>query len=339
MKKHPDSRRHNRSIFNNDTRDDAFSASKDEDFEDSFVDMCRKAMGYSISGPSPAKHMGRAPDFICVGLQRAGTTWLHKNLDYHPQIWLPPVKELYFWSEIFGGSDEGWERISRRKQVKDTANYYRDQNELSPKASQKQMALGAIWALNGSIEQYNSIFACASSDALCGEICPDYAQLPREGIARILRNNPQTKILLLLRDPIDRIISHAQKRAFDLGVDFSEALLWHESEWPGFFIRSNIPEILLRWTSLVPPHQLYIQSFDDLADKPHETLDQICRFLGVHRDRRFFPDAAKVVNIFETQVSRGPLKRLKQELRPIYDETRKLLPEIVDPWIARHYGN
>ena len=36
------------------------------------------------------------PDFLGIGAQKAGTTWLHTNLRPHPQIWMPPIKELHY---------------------------------------------------------------------------------------------------------------------------------------------------------------------------------------------------------------------------------------------------
>jgi hypothetical protein len=65
------------------------------------------------------------PDFIGIGAQKAGTTWLHRNIVDHPQIWIPRKEVHYFDRKIndrsnvatrlFGKSleDERW-----RKQVK-----------------------------------------------------------------------------------------------------------------------------------------------------------------------------------------------------------------------------
>jgi len=36
------------------------------------------------------------PDFLGIGAQKSGTTWLYQNLAAHPQIWMPPVKELHY---------------------------------------------------------------------------------------------------------------------------------------------------------------------------------------------------------------------------------------------------
>ncbi len=40
------------------------------------------------------------PDFLCIGAQRSGTTWLHHNLRQHPEIWMPPLKELHYFDEM-----------------------------------------------------------------------------------------------------------------------------------------------------------------------------------------------------------------------------------------------
>ena len=41
----------------------------------------------------------RGPDFLVIGAQRAGTTWLHRVLSEHPALWLTPVKELHYFDK------------------------------------------------------------------------------------------------------------------------------------------------------------------------------------------------------------------------------------------------
>ena len=36
-------------------------------------------------------------DFVGVGAARSGTTWLARCLAEHPQVWVPPVKELHYF--------------------------------------------------------------------------------------------------------------------------------------------------------------------------------------------------------------------------------------------------
>ena len=42
----------------------------------------------------------KGPDFLVIGAQRAGTTWLHRVLRQHPSLWLPPVKELHYFDRL-----------------------------------------------------------------------------------------------------------------------------------------------------------------------------------------------------------------------------------------------
>src|SRR6478735_11126174 len=43
----------------------------------------------------------RGPDFLCIGAPKTGTTWLYKHLSRHPEIWIPPVKELHYFDRLF----------------------------------------------------------------------------------------------------------------------------------------------------------------------------------------------------------------------------------------------
>ena len=40
------------------------------------------------------------PDFLIVGPQRTGTTWLHANLREHPEVLMSEPKEIFFFSRL-----------------------------------------------------------------------------------------------------------------------------------------------------------------------------------------------------------------------------------------------
>lgn len=40
----------------------------------------------------------RLPDFLGVGVGKAGTTWLYENLKIHPELYLPEIKELHYFA-------------------------------------------------------------------------------------------------------------------------------------------------------------------------------------------------------------------------------------------------
>ncbi len=51
--------------------------------------------------PAPeARPARRLPDFLGIGAQKAGTTWIHAQLSRHPGVWLPTEKELHYWDRL-----------------------------------------------------------------------------------------------------------------------------------------------------------------------------------------------------------------------------------------------
>jgi Sulfotransferase domain len=56
---------------------------------------------------------GRLPDFLVIGAMKAGTTSLHHYLAAHPQVFMPKVKELDFFTEELGWG-RGWDWYRRQ---------------------------------------------------------------------------------------------------------------------------------------------------------------------------------------------------------------------------------
>ena len=101
------------------------------------------------------------PTFLCVGAQKAGTTTLHALLSLHPEIYLPPQKELQYFSLHYA---EG-------------------------------------------LEWYQNCFAGASPSQCIGEITPYYLFHPYVA-ERIANDLGKIRIIILLRDPVARTLSH-----------------------------------------------------------------------------------------------------------------------------------
>ena len=54
------------------------------------------------------------PDFLGIGAQKAGTTWLGRNLQAHPEVWMPRVKEVHYFDEKIHESRNTTLRLVRR---------------------------------------------------------------------------------------------------------------------------------------------------------------------------------------------------------------------------------
>ena len=124
----------------------------------------------------------KLPDFLIVGAQKSGTTSLHYYLKQHPQIFMPKVKELWFFS--FMDAPPEWVR------------------------ERAQRGLPTIIKL----DDYISYFAKASDSQVMGEACPIYLYKYSDTIRNIKRvyreKHKDLKIIIILRNPAERALSH-----------------------------------------------------------------------------------------------------------------------------------
>lgn len=64
-------------------------------------------------------------DFLGIGAQKAGTTWIYENLRNHPEIFFPYGKEIHFWDSHYGKGLEWYRNIF-------AAEIGRKQGEITP---------------------------------------------------------------------------------------------------------------------------------------------------------------------------------------------------------------
>jgi len=48
------------------------------------------------------------PSFLCIGAQKAATSWLFVTLQEHPDIWMPAIKELHYFDYLYVPQCRGW---------------------------------------------------------------------------------------------------------------------------------------------------------------------------------------------------------------------------------------
>lgn len=228
------------------------------------------------------------PDFICIGGQRTGTTWLHHVLSANPGIWMPPCKELHHFDSISPDVDSHPYRYrshlqSRLRHYGLAAARVVTRRRISPDV---QTRIEPIWDLRyflhpgRSMGWYRSLFQTPSAAGRCtGEITPAYSLLPEAEIAPIAEAFPQLKIILILRDPVARAWSHAMK-------DLPDSALTDEAQQirflrdPSCFGRSDWPAILDRWRRYFPENRILLLSFEEIRRDPARFLSRLGPFLG-----------------------------------------------------------
>lgn len=150
-----------------------------------------------------------------------------------------------------------------------------------------------------SIDRYLSLFPVFRGGRLTGEASPTYA-FPASIPKRVHDAFPDTKLILIVRDPVERAISH-RKLIDKLGdeyaddLSFLEALKTEENRIqlaPGqsyswsykihsYKLRGLYAEQMERWLDLFPRDQLLVVHLGDLETAFGETMRRIAGFVGL----------------------------------------------------------
>jgi hypothetical protein len=218
------------------------------------------------------------PNFFIVGKPKSGTTALHLMLEQHPDVYMSPVKEPHYFA--------------------------RDHVEAA-----RQRNRGYRGLPYKDLDSYLALFEGAATEKIVGEASTDYLY-SRCAAQEIAKFNPDAKILMVLREPVDFMYSfHGQllRSGNEDEGDFGKALMLEESRRRGENIPASTsnPGILLyaeqakyceqveRFIGAFGHVQVQIVIYDDFRDDNLAVCREVFRFLGVDPD---FQPVSKEVN-------------------------------------------
>ena len=196
-------------------------------------------------------------DFMIIGAQKAGTTALASFLSEHPDLQMSDPKEVHLFNSP----------------------------EYSP-----------LWSVDEINARYKPSFPAGSESRLWGEATPIYLYWP-EIAPELRRYNPDLKLIAILRDPIDRAISHYMmekgrgKERLPMGL----ALLLErvrrrlgDPRNPGgartvysYLDRGHYEKQLRNLRRYFPDQQLLVLDNSQLSEHHAATVSRVLRFLGV----------------------------------------------------------
>lgn len=193
------------------------------------------------------------PNFLIIGAAKAGTTSLYDWLRPHPQIFMPELKEPRFFA--YDGQP------------------------------------GRFFPVK-TLDAYLALFEGVTSEIAVGEASPVYLRTPAAA-HRIRDTLPGVRLIVSLRDPVDRARSLFEMRLRDEGKNtgrsFLEALEVDPNLWEGYH------SFLKVYLELFEPTAVRIILLEDIESDPAGTLQALFGFLGV--DSAFRPDISKVSNV------------------------------------------
>jgi hypothetical protein len=200
---------------------------------------------------------GRLPDAITIGCQKCGTTSLHRYLRAHPEIGVSRYKDTRFFA------------VSGDARLGETGNWHRGVDWYRRQFPRDKRVL---------VEGFGGL----------------YTDYPRErGVPeRIHGLIPEARFLLLVRDPIERIVSHWM-HAYSNSVEhrsLDQAVTEHEDNV--YLDRSRYFMQLERYLPFFEPSRFLVIDQRDLLRDRRETLARVFRFLDV--EDRFWSSAFEV---------------------------------------------
>ena len=203
------------------------------------------------------------PDFIGIGAQKAGTTWLHRNLQAHPGIWMPREKELHYFDEKI--EQHGWvfSRLVGKRPV--DKRWRRQFGARFRKASKERSRQNLAWDLRYFFGRpddgwYSSLFE-QGRGKVTGEATPDYAILEEKTIAHVHGLMPDAKIIFMMRNPIERPWSAMEMRLRIRGHELHEVKdrkFYRRFDNKGSRLRTHYLRTLESWGSYYPEEQVFV---------------------------------------------------------------------------------
>jgi hypothetical protein len=234
--------------------------------------------------------MDGGPDFICVGMQKGGTGWLYDQLQFHPEFWMPPMKEIRYL-------DRDITRSSRARNVLKKARK-------APRRQSKKLARRRQWDERDTafleqvagyrgdpmdLERYASLFRFKGA-LKSGDVTPGYAGLKEDVIARIASRFPDLRVIFLVRDPIARVwsqISMAQRNDhFDMALLDDLPAFKAFLETSEHIQRAAYPaRVASRWAKSAPAIAFRHFFFDDIVANPAQVRREVLIYLGADPDK------------------------------------------------------
>ncbi len=296
--------------------------------------------------PRHSKVTGNYPDFFIAGPQRSGTTWFATQIRRHPGIRMAWPKELYFFNRLDDSlSGASFHREIMRKKTstlprgffksmaKVTYFDYLSRTGLNAKQLEWYLSFFANSATNRLIDLFSRDFGrCTSSEKLVrGEATASYATLGESVIDDMVTLNPEMKVVLTLRHPIERAWSHARK---DLPHDTLQAKERGEitERLKAFFLNdyqlkcSNYSMIIETWKQKLKPGHLLIVNYHEIEENPKKNLLKIWNLLAV--DPNWMPKEELV----QAKINARKGSVVPDIVRPLLEDTLREQVQWFERW-------
>lgn len=286
------------------------------------------------------------PEFIGIGAQRCGTSWLFNQLRMHPEFKLPFIKEFHYFdrnrkypSPNFIADKFFIQRLAnvnfRKRMMIDFTKAIRN------KDNERFKWFLNFYLPNVSDSWYLSKFS--KLDGLTGELSPSYSILDIEDIYRMKKLLPHVKLIFLIRDPIDRAWSsfrfNYSTNRIKKSLEYEDIIDYFNS--PGQELRGNYLRTIQNYSAFFKTNQMILGFYDAILEQPHNLINGITEFLGAKQrisetSNNLF---LKINTSPEMEIPEKVLDFLKNKYQSEISELSDIYKGYCAQWYLKYFGS
>lgn len=307
----------------------------------------------------------KKPDFICIGMQKAGTRTLFDLLSFHESYWMPILKEFHHFDrgiedrQIRSSNILRFNRAFKSEEKHQKVNARRRSKGLRPldDKDRRFLELYETYLHSGTPDKlYLELIDFCPKDRLTGDITPAYSTLNTSQIKHVQSVIPWAKIILLVRDPVARAWSHINMKlrhtiCKDMGInkrnDQLSALMLErfskDKNIAQFFklettLRRSFPSVTFKnWRDVYGEDSIKVIIFDEFIRHPDAIIDEITIFLGgARRPPTDSSDVNRKASLPKIPITREYRKILVEMFTDEIRECRALFGDKIDPWLEKY---
>jgi hypothetical protein len=224
------------------------------------------------------------PSFMCIGAQKAGTSWLYVQLAQHPSIWMPPVKELHYFDHLFVPQNRRWTMHHIRSGASAALRWQFN--------NAKQVDFVYLHYLCKMVTDepfterwYRALFdRPAAKNKVLGDITPEYSTIPDEGIGYVRSLLGAVKLIYIIRDPVDRVLSQLR-----MSVERKQFVPQTDADWEACFSdwdllnRGDYRTYIPRWRRQFTDRDVLFVPYRKIGAAPTALMADVEAFIGVDK--------------------------------------------------------
>jgi tetratricopeptide (TPR) repeat protein len=218
------------------------------------------------------------PQFLIIGVAKCGTSSLYEYMIQHPQILSAAKKEIHFANHI--------------------NHQYFQKLGIEP---QYTKLVEPVFNISHGLDWYLGHFPPTPKNFVTGEATTGYFIQHDKAIALFRDLFPRCKLIVIFRNPVERVISHyynnrqygTEKRSLEEVVnkeiemlqgvsnmeEIEKADSWQKRR--GYLVISMYFYFLEKWMSVFPKEQFLILNSENFFSNPSTTLTKVFKFLGL----------------------------------------------------------